>query len=369
MQGIERRLVVIACLIAVLVVSVRHIDLHRSRLQFDISKLNTVQNLIPVVIIGSGPAGLSAAVYTARAKYNTVILGGDFGGQLSGVKYIENWPGREPSTGLEIMEDIKLQAEKFGAQMLDEKATSIDTTDWPFKVQTDNNQTLYACSIILSTGGIAKRLNVPGVEEYWGKGVGSCTICEAPLYKDKQVAIVGGGDTAGDRALQLAAQASKVYMIVKGDQLDAIATVQDYIKSASNIDILYNTQLENVVGDNDWVTGVSVKHSVTKQEKKLPVSGIYFAIGYHPNSELVKNKVALDSEGFIELKGVSQETSIRGIYAAGNVAVSDKQYGKGGVATGSGIKAAMDTLSFFNAIGFTFMVTNTLQPQFFKVKV
>jgi thioredoxin reductase (NADPH) len=343
-------------------------SLYSKRSKYTISHLQKADNLVPVVIIGSGPAGLSAALYCARAHYTTLVLSGDFGGQLAGVKYIENWPGRKPSTGLEVMEDMKKQAESFGTQIVDEKVTTLDVSRWPFVIKTDNNQTISACAIILAMGGIAKRLNVPGVQEYWGKGVGSCTICEAPFYKDKEAAVVGGGDTAGDRALQLAAFAKVVYMIVREPYLDAVGAVQANLKKASNIKILYDTELEKVSGDSKWVTGIEIRNKKTGTTQQLPVSGIYFAIGYHPNSELVKNFIRLDSEGFIVVKGTSQETSIPGIFAAGNVATSDKAYGKAGVAIGSGVKAALDALTFCNKIGLTADVLSSLQTKFFNMQ-
>ncbi|MGE0207395.1 MAG: FAD-dependent oxidoreductase [Candidatus Babeliales bacterium] len=309
------------------------------------------KDLVPVLIVGSGPAGLSAALYTSRAKLPTIVLTGDHpGGTLADVREIENWPGKRKASGENAINDLKAQATKFGTQILNDKVLSINLSSWPFVVKTRDGRTFNVMSLILATGRIAKKLNVPGVEEYWGHGVGVCTICDAPFHKGHNVAVVGGGDTAADRALQLAAFAKKVYMLVKDSELDASGFVQDYVKKNDKIEVLYNTELQEVTGEGDSVTGAKIFNTKTKQASDIAIQGIYFAIGWHPNSDLVQKQVKLQEGDFIWLDGQTQKTSISGFFAAGDVA--DSLYGKAGVATGSGVKAGMDAIKFMQRLGF-----------------
>jgi len=310
------------------------------------------KDLVPVLVIGSGPAGLSAAMYTARAKLPTIVLAGDQpGGTLADIREIENWPGKKKTSGEEAIDDLEGQAQHFGATILNDSATDIDLSSWPFVVKTRDGKTFNVMSLILATGRIAKKLNVPGVEEFWGHGVGVCTICDAPFHKGQEVAVVGGGDTAGDRALQLAAFANKVYMVVKDHELDASGYVQDYLKKNKKIEILYNTELVSVQGDNDAVTGAKIFNNKTGKTKKLPIKGLYFAIGWHPNSDLVQKSLKLTNGNFIWVDGQTQQTSEPGVFATGDVA-TDPRYGKAGVATGSGVKGGLDAIKFLQSIGF-----------------
>jgi thioredoxin reductase len=294
-------------------------------------------------------------LYTARAKLKTIVLTGNhLGGQLSDVRQIENWPGKVKASGKETIEDLIEQAKSFGALLIRDNAQSIDLSTWPFVVKTVEGKQLNALAVIIATGRIAKRLNVPGVEAYWGRGVGTCTICDAPFHKNQDVSVVGGGDTAADRALQLAPFASKVYMIVRDAALDASGVVQDYVKNNQKIHILYNTELREIKGDQEGMNEIIVFDNKTKKQYAILAKGLYFAIGYHPNSELVKKMIKTDNEGFIWTDGKTQHTSINGIFAAGDVA--DRHYGKAGVATGAGVKAGMDAIEFLQNIGFTFDV-------------
>ncbi|MBI2775509.1 FAD-dependent oxidoreductase [Candidatus Dependentiae bacterium] len=324
------------------------------------------ENLVPVAIIGGGPAGLSASVYTARAQFRTVVFGGmEPGGELTGVKLIENWPGREGSTGAQLIDDLTKQAKHFGAMLVNQAITKVDFSQWPFVLTLDDGTIIHALAVIIASGGIARRLDIPGVEKYWGKGVGSCTICEAPFYKDKDVAVVGGGDTSGERALQLAAYAKNVYLIVRESRLQACATVQDYLKKAKNIHIYVNTKLEQISGDDDAVTSMVIREG-KNETQQIPINGLYFAIGYIPNSALFKTKLAVDNQGFIKVEPQTQKTTMPGIFAAGNVAASDKEYGKASVASGSGVKAGMDTISFLEKIGFTQEQAEKTAPRFYQ---
>jgi thioredoxin reductase (NADPH) len=321
-----------------------------SKPQFTLEKALEKNKFIPVLIIGSGPAGLSAALYTARAKLPTIVLSGDQpGGTLADVREIENWPGKRKASGEDTIEDLENQAMHFGADLINDTVESIDLSSWPYVVKTRDGKTINALTIIIATGRIAKTLDVPGVKEFWGHGVGVCTICDAPFHKDHDVAVVGGGDTAGDRALQLAAFANKVYMIVKDSVLDASGFVQDYIKKNPKIEVLYNTELQEIMGKDDSVTGAKILDSKTRKSREISIKGIYFAIGWHPNSDLVQKQLKLQNGGFIWVDGQTQHTSKSGVFAVGDV--MDPLYGKAGVSTGSGIKGGMDAIKFLQKIG------------------
>ncbi len=332
----------------------------------NLSKAKNVKNLIPVVVLGSGPAGLSAALYTARAKFKTVVFtGAQPGGELTGVREIENWPGKEKLTGIHAVDDLTAQAQHFGAEIINDTVKTINLKKWPFEITTEDGKSVNALSIIVATGGIAKKLKVPGALEYWGKGVGSCTICEAPFQKGKDVTVVGGGDTSADRALQLSAYANNVYLVVRESRLTACGTVQDYLKKAPNIHILLNTQLLEIKGNDDGVCAMVTKDLKTNKDTETPIKALYFAIGYQPNSDLIKASVSTDKEGFIHVEPYCQKTNVPGIFAAGNVALSDKAYGKAGVATGSGVKAGMDAIEYLENIGFVPEVAEKMESQFF----
>lgn len=334
--------------------------------RYYLTSVKEYRPLIPVAVIGGGPAGLSAALYTARAQLKTIVFAGaQAGGELMGVKEIENWPGKEKMSGMQVMDDMIQQADHFGAQVINEQVVAIDVSRWPFAVRTEGGKLVYALSVILAMGGIAKRLAIPGAQEYWGKGVGSCTICEAPFQKGKDVAVVGGGDTSAERARQLAVYANKVYMIVREEKLQACATVQDYLKALANIQILLATSLEEIKGNDQGVTGMIIKDLKTSTKKEVPIGALYFAIGYTPNSALVSQLVTTDRDGFICVECLSQKTSVPGVFAAGNVAASDKAYGKAGVATGSGVKAGMDAISFLESLGYSKKIEQELAPQFY----
>lgn len=331
-----------------------------------VSTIGSISNIVPVLILGSGPAGLSAGLYTSRAKLKTVILtGSQPGGQLADVKYIENWPARSKTSGIDIMDDLKKQAEHFGAHVLYDAAKDIDLNSWPFTVKTENDLILRPLTLIYTTGGIAKKLDVPGVEDYWGRGVGICTICDAPFHKGQTVAVVGGGDTGAERALQLSVYAKKVYVIVREESLEAAAVVQDYLKTAQNITMLYSTEIIALRGNGTTLVDAQIRNTKTGAVTTIPLQGVYFAIGYHPNSDLVKKFIKTDDEGYIIVNSGTQKTSIPGFFAAGIVAIPDKPYGKSGVATGSGIKAGMDAIDFLEKIGFNPTTAEKIAPQLF----
>lgn len=333
-----------------------------NKVPYDLEKLSGYKSVVPVIVIGSGPAGVTAALYTLRAGYPTIIIEGDQrGGQLMGVRYIENWPGKRKQSGMEIMDDFIEQVKELGVNFVHDAVKKIDLSTWPFKVCTEHNNCLYAMALIVATGGIPKKLKVPGVEEYWGKGIGDCTICEAPFNKGKVVGIVGGGDTAGELARQSAVYARKVIMIVKDEELDASAIVQEHIKNTPNIEVMLNTEITKINGDGNSITDIELINNKTNIKSKMPINAIYFGIGYHPNSDLIKRFVATDQKGFILVNGRSQKTSIPGVFAAGNVV--NKEYGKSAVAAGDGARAGIDTIQFLENLGLTIVRAQTFKRQ------
>lgn len=309
------------------------------------------QNLIPVVILGSGPAGLSAGLFTARAKFPTVVLAGPLpGGQLSWVRQIENFPAKKRSSGQEVIQDLERQAKQFGAVIVQDAAQSINFNQWPFIVKTESEKELRALSLIIATGRVPKKLHIPGVDTYWGHGVGVCTICDAPFHKNQIVGVVGGGDTAVDHALQLASYAKKVYMFVRDGDLDAFETAQEYVKENPKINIMYHTEIKEIRGNGKNVQSLIIENNQTRKRSELPAQGIYFAIGWHPSTDIVQPEIKTNAKGFIKIGCQNQATNVEGVFAAGDVTNANANYGKAGAAAGSGIKAGMDAIDYLQNI-------------------
>lgn len=329
-----------------------------------IDKLETVTDIVPILIIGSGPAGLMAAVYAARAHIPTVVLEGDKpGGALTQTSYIENWPGYERILGSEVIDLTRKQAQRFGALFVNDSVAKIDTSVWPFKVTMESGTILYALSIIITTGSSPHILQIPGEQEYWGKGVTTCAICDAPFHKDKDVVVIGGGDSAVEEALQLAPYAKTVTILVRKDAMRAAAAMQEHLKPLSNVAIMYNTEVREVRGDGNEVTEVLLENTNTKETFTKMVSGVFLAIGHKPNTSFLHGNIALDNEGYIKLHSRSQETSLRGIFAAGDVA--DKQYKQASTAIGDGVKAALETVSFLQEHGINGPILTSLQKRLY----
>lgn len=332
--------------------------------QFDLSKLNSLKKIYPVVVIGSGPAGLTASMYTSRAKFKTLVITGDeVGGQLIEASYVENFPTQPKMSGLTLMDYLKAQTQKFGTELFATKVISVKTNVWPFQIELANGDVIEAITIIIATGGSQRTLNIPGVKEFWGKGIGVCSICDAPFDQDKEVAIIGGGDAAADRALQLSAYAKQVTLLVRGPVMRAAAVVQDYINNAKNIRILFNVEVKKING-KERVEGVEIVDTKTGKASVLPVESVYFAMGFVPRSDLFKGQLALDKEGYIQLSN-GQATSVKGIFAAGTV--EDSRYQKSATAAGNGSKAGMDAIEFLQNIGFNPDIAQALKKNYYKI--
>lgn len=325
--------------------------LHINPHDFPLEKIIEEQNIFPVVVIGSGPAALTAALYTSRAKYPTLVITGDtLGGQLTEASNVENFPARPKMAGLDIMNDLKAQAQNFGAQLMLAKVASVNFNTWPFEIKLSNGDTISGLTVIIATGGAQKTLDIPGVKKFWGKGIGVCSICDAPFDTGKDVAIIGGGDTAADRALQLATFANKVLVLVRDKKMKAAQVAQDYLKNNGKVEILYNIEVKEIIG-NERVEGVEILDRNTGKTEELPAQSVYFALGFVPQSALFANALDLDDYGFIKIFDHTQETSKKGVFAAGTV--EDPRYQKSVTAAGDGGKAGIDAIEFLQAIGIT----------------
>lgn len=316
-----------------------------------LSMLQGKDNLIPVAIIGSGPAGLSAALYAARFANDTVIFAGPKpGGLLTETSYVENWPGITRALGPDIMQGLESQAKGYGAQLTHESITSVDFTQWPYVLTTDEGTQVHALTLIIATGAVPKKLGIPGEEEYWSKGVSSCAVCDAPLFHNKTVCVIGGGDSAAEEALQLAKHAQKVIVLVRKDKMRATAAMQEHLAAVPNISVMYNVKPLEILGNTEAVTGIKVQDSVTNEARVIETEGVFLAIGHEPKSSLVRDKVAVDAQGYIQVQQRTQQTSVLGVYAAGDV--EDHRYRQAGYAAGHGIAAAIDANQFLQDIGF-----------------
>ncbi len=329
---------------------------------FDLKKALLQDAIVPIAIIGSGPAGLSAAIYGARSNVKTVILEGDKpGGLLTETTEVENWPGIPSAMGPEIMEQVKKQAEQFGAVFLADSVEKVDFSQWPFVLKTEDGRTLHALTVIVATGANPKTLDIPGEQEYWGKGVSTCAVCDARFYKDEEVLVIGGGDSAAEEAMQLAPYAKSVTLMVRKNKMRAAGRMQDLLKNVKNITVQYNIEVKEVKGDGKHVTAVKVLNNLTNKTSDMPIKGVFFAIGHIPNSSLVSGSIKTDASGYIQLEGRSQKTSMPGVFAAGDV--EDHVYRQAGVASGSGIKASLDAFNFLMELGYNAEFEKKLQEQ------
>ena len=304
---------------------------------------------IKCLIIGGGPAGYTAAIYGARAEIAPVVYEGmQPGGQLTTTTDIENYPGFENGiAGQELMSVMKNQAVRLGAQVRTGAVTSVDLSSRPFKVVIDGSHEISAETLIIATGATAKYLGLPSETKFKGLGVSACATCDGFFYRKKVVAVVGGGDTACEEATYLAGLCKKVYMIVRRDVLRASEAMQERVRNTENIEILWNCNTQEVLGDEYGVTGARL---VRKDGEvfDIAVDGFFLAIGHHPNSELFNQWVAVDKEGYIITNGKTSKTNVEGVFAAGDV--QDPVYRQAITAAASGCRAALDAEKFLKMI-------------------
>ena len=307
----------------------------------DIEKVKTL-------IIGSGPAGYTAAIYTARAGLAPVLYKGpEPGGQLTITNDVENYPGYpEGVNGPQMMEDFRKQAERFGTDIRYGLATAVDFSSRPHKVTIDDTKVIEADTVIISTGASAKWLGLESEARLNGSGVSACAVCDGFFYRGQDVAIVGAGDTAAEEATYLANLANKVYMIVRRDEMRATAIMQERVKKTRNIEILWNTVTEEILGKEE-VEGVRVKNMLTGESRNIPVQGFFVAIGHRPNSAIFKDYLNLDENGYIQTIPGTSKTNVEGVFACGDV--QDFTYRQAVTAAGSGCMAALDAERYLAA--------------------
>lgn len=301
-----------------------------------------------VLVIGSGPAGYTAALYASRANLHPVVYEGNQpGGQLTQTTEIENFPGYpEGVQGQEMMEQFRQQSLRFGAEIRPRVITKVDFSKRPFRCEDEKGDVIIAETVIICTGASAKYLGLADEEKYRGLGVSACATCDGFFYRKKNVAVVGGGDTACEEALYLSTLAKKVYLIVRRGVLRASDVMQRRVKERENIEILFHCNTLGLFGE-DGVEGAHiVRHVGTPEEEKfdIAIDGFFLGIGHRPNTEIFKGQIDLDEEGYIKVKGATTHTNVEGVYAAGDCA--DPRYRQAVAAAGTGCRAALDAEKF-----------------------
>ena len=294
------------------------------------------------LIIGSGPAGYTAAIYASRAGLNPIMYQGPQpGGQLTITNDVENFPGyADGIQGPAMMQDLEKQARRFGTDVRYGMATMVDFNSSPKKIFVDDTHEIHAESVIIATGASAKWLGLPSEEKYNGRGVSACAVCDGFFFRNQEVAIVGGGDTAAEEATYLANLCSKVHMIVRRDELRASQIMQKRVTSNPKIQMHWNSQTEEILGNDNGVTGVRIMNRVTNVETVLPITGFFVAIGHKPNTDIFKGYLDMDEAGYIITEKGTSYTNIQGVFASGDA--QDHIYRQAVTAAGTGCMAALD---------------------------
>ena len=299
-----------------------------------------------LVIIGSGPAGHTAAIYAARANlrpfmFEGYVAGGPAGGQLTTTTEVENFPGfPEAVAGPELMRLFREQSARFGTEMVGEDVSEVDFSKRRFTVKSENRE-VKTKAVIIATGATARRMGVPNEEKMWNNGMSACAVCDGalPFFRNQPLMVIGGGDTAVEEATYLTKFGSVVYLVHRRDELRASKIMQKRALENEKIEIMWNTVLEDAVGEQ-FVTGAQVKNVKSMEVKEIPVAGIFYAIGHTPNTQAFKGQIDLDESGYIKVKEGTQESSVEGVFAAGDV--QDHKYRQAVTAAGSGCAAALE---------------------------
>lgn len=301
-----------------------------------------------VLIIGSGPAGYTAAIYASRANLNPLVYEGDQpGGQLTQTTEIENFPGYPQGVqGMEMMDQIREQALRFGAEIKSRRINEVDFSIRPFKCIDDHGDVIKAETVIISTGASAKYLGLDDEKKYQGLGVSACATCDGFFYRKKDVAVVGGGDTACEEALYLSSLCKKVYLIVRRGVLRASNVMQKRVMDKENIEILFHCNVRGLFGDEVVEGAHVVRNAGTPEEENfdIAIDGFFLGIGHHPNTDIFKGQIDIDPEGYIKVQGATTHTSVEGVFAAGDCA--DPRYRQAVCAAGTGCRAALDAERF-----------------------
>ncbi|MGZ8518087.1 MAG: thioredoxin-disulfide reductase [Chitinophagaceae bacterium] len=305
---------------------------------------------VNVLIIGSGPAGYTAAIYAARANMKPVLYQGlQPGGQLTITTEVENYPGYADGVqGPEMMVDFEKQAKRMGTDIRYGIATKVDFSGHPLKVEVDEEKWIGADSVIISTGASAKWLGLESEQRLNGFGVSACAVCDGFFFRGKEVAIVGAGDTAAEEALYLSKLCTTVHMFIRKDQMRASKVMQDRVLKTPNIKVYWNTETDEILGDKK-VSGVRIKNNKTGEAKEIAVNGFFVAIGHQPNSDIFKGFIDMDEAGYIKTIPGTTKTNVEGVFASGDV--QDKIYRQAVTAAGSGCMAALDAERYLSAKG------------------
>ncbi|RDK87066.1 thioredoxin-disulfide reductase [Marinirhabdus gelatinilytica] len=316
---------------------------------------------IKCLIIGSGPAGYTAAIYASRADLKPVMYTGmEPGGQLTTTTEVDNFPGYpEGIDGPTMMVQLQQQAERFGTEVRIGMVTAVEFSDEVggiHKITVDNSTQLEAETVIISTGATAKYLGLPSEQRLRGGGVSACAVCDGFFYKGQDVAIVGGGDTAAEEATYLANICKKVTMLVRRDEMRASKAMQHRVTSTKNIDLRYNTEVDEVLGDM-VVEGLRMKNNQTGEKETIDITGLFIAIGHKPNTDIFKDQITMDDTGYIKTEGKSTKTNKPGVFASGDV--QDKEYRQAVTAAGTGCMAALDAERYLAEIGSVEEVTTS----------
>jgi len=311
-------------------------------------KMEKKMEKVETLIIGSGPAGYSAAIYAARADMKPVVIQGlQPGGQLTTTTDVDNYPGyKDGITGPEMMEDFKAQAERFGTDTRWGMVTKVDLSERPFKIEVDEKDTILAETVIIATGASAKWLGMEDEIRLNGYGVSACATCDGFFYKGKEVVVVGAGDTAAEEATYLAKMCTKVTILVRRDEMRASKAMQHRVFNTPNLEVLFNHETKNINGEPGpvGVESVTAINNITKEETIIPASGFFVAIGHKPNSDLFKGQLEMDDAGYLLVEAGTSKTKIPGVFAAGDIA--DHVYRQAVTSAGTGCMAALDAERF-----------------------
>ena len=301
---------------------------------------------VKVLIIGSGPAGYTAAIYAARAGLKPILYtGAQPGGQLTITNDVENFPGYPNGiNGPEMMIDLQKQSERFGTKVNYGMVTSVDFSGYPLKVTVDEKDEIKAGAVIIATGATAKYLGIPSEEKFNNKGVSACAVCDGFFYRGKEVAVVGAGDSAAEESTYLANLCTKVHLLVRREEMRASKIMQQRVMKTPNIEIHWNTETEEILGDDNGVTGVRVVNNKTGEKKVLSIQGFFLAIGHQPNTDIFKKYIDMDETGYIKVIPGTTKTNVPGVFAVGDAA--DKVYRQAITAAGTGCMGALDAEKF-----------------------
>jgi thioredoxin reductase (NADPH) len=302
------------------------------------------------LIIGSGPAGFTAAIYAARAGLNPILYqGSQPGGQLTITSEVENYPGYPNGVqGPEMMMDFQRQAERFGTQVRSGLATKVDFSVYPHRVTIDDAHIIEAYTVIISTGASAKWLGLPAEQRLNSRGVSACAVCDGYFYRSKDVAVVGGGDTAAEEATYLSKLCRKVYLLVRRGEMRASKIMQERVLNTPNIEVLWHTETVDILGENE-VEAVRIRNLQTGEERDIAIQGFFVAIGHRPNTDIFRGFIEMDANGYIKTKPGSTHTNVEGVFAAGDA--QDHVYRQAVTAAGTGCMAALDAERFLAAKG------------------